>query len=435
MNIEIKNPVVKNTDTIYVNVPGSKYIPNRALLLAAAAKGESILHGCLTSEDSEYFLKCIKDLGFEVTEIPGDGLNIDVKVKGMGGIIPNKKAELYVGSAGTAARFLVAFLALSDGEYVVNSSEQMKKRPMEPLITALRNAGAEVICTEREGYFPLKITGCEKFGKIPDSFTVDIDKSSQFLSALLIALGAKKNPCRINVTGTHGLGYVAITTGMMKDFGVEVIKEGNSYILPLNRECNAKDYYIEPDMSAAAYFYAAGAILPCNVSVVGVNDSITQSDKQFIDLLCKMGCTTYYDDKGNICLKGAENGLKGGFDVDMSTYSDQALTLGAIAPFADNPITITGIGHIRLQECDRIKAIAENLTALGIRVEEYEDRVTIHPGTPKGAEIETFDDHRVAMSFALTGLKTRGVIIKEAQCCKKTFAGYFEVLEDFINKL
>lgn len=481
---EVKCPEkIRKSGLITVSVPGSKSITNRALLLAAMANGASTIKGCLTSDDAKHFLECLKALGFPVREAPGAGLGCDITITGFGGEIPNKKAEIYVGSAGTAARFLAAMLAFSDGEYRVNSSEQMKKRPMQPLIDALRAAGASVECPEGEGHFPLHIVGARGRAQIPDHFTVNIDKSSQFLSALLIAVGTLGKEAEISVTGTHGLSYVDLTAEMMKGFGVSVKKQETdgriSYRFSKEGSYRALSYDVEPDMSAAAYFYALAAVTGAKVAVRGVTGHMLQGDTAFLSVLERMGCRTEEAGGGaeaaerhvqagaagrqiqagaagqpavmeaeNICGAGAEilpeeiavagpeNGrLKGGFAVDMSAFSDQALTLAAIAPFADAPITITGIGHIRLQECDRIEAIVRNLTALGVRTEEKQDQVTIYPAAPRGCEIETYDDHRVAMSFALTGLRTKGVRILNPSCCKKTFAEYFEVLDGVLKKL
>lgn len=423
---------------INVCVPGSKSITNRALLLAAMSNSTSNLHGCLTSDDSVHFLECLKILGFPVKAAFSSKLASDITITGFGGDIPNKKAEINVGSAGTAARFLVAMLAFSDGEYTVNSSEQMKKRPMQPLIETLRDAGATVECIENEGHFPLRIIGVKDKASIPKGFTVNIDKSSQFLSAILIAAGTFGKKTEINVVGSHGLSYVDLTVSMMKSFGVAVQKDNSEgqikYLFSGNDSYKALEYKIEPDMSAAAYFYALAGVLGAKVTVNGVTSSMLQGDVEFLNLLSHMGCDVIENNDGGITVIGSESGeLKGGFTVDMSAFSDQALTLAAIAPFADSPITITGIGHIRFQECDRIKAISENLTALGIKVDEKPDSVTIYPGTPKGCEIETYDDHRVAMSFALTGLRTKGVRILNPSCCKKTFAEYFDVLEKVID--
>ncbi len=422
-------------------VPGSKSITNRALLLAAMAKGTCTLKGCLTSDDARHFLECLKVLGFPVEEMHGAGFGSDITVTGFGGEIPNKNAEIYVGSAGTAARFLVAMLAFSDGTYIVNSSEQMKKRPMQPLIQALRDAGAEVICMECEGHFPMKIIGAKGRAEIPSQFTVSIDKSSQFLSALLIAVGTLGKAAQIHVTGSHGLRYVDLTAEMMADFGVHAEKHVSengavSYHFSGEDSYAARSYDIEPDMSAAAYFYALAAILGARVCVSGVREKMLQGDTEFLRVLAQMGCTVQTNEEGIICVTGAEGGkLRGGFTLDMGAFSDQALTLAAIAPFADAPITITGIGHIRLQECDRIHAIVHNLTMLGIYAEEMPEAVTIHPGQPTGGDVETFDDHRVAMSFALTGLRTEGVRILNPGCCRKTFVEYFSVLEDTLAQL
>ena len=443
MNCEIYEVVaqqsLKKDAFVRVEVPGSKSITNRALLLAAMAQGTSVLRGCLTSDDAMHFLSCLKTLGFPVKEEKGEGLGSTVTITGFGGEIPNKMAEIYVGSAGTAARFLVAMLAFAEGEFVVNSSEQMKNRPMQPLIDALRAAGAVVECLEEEGHFPLRIIGAKNRSVIPDIFTVDIGKSSQFLSALLIAVGTLHKKALIKVNGSHGLSYVDLTADMMKSFGILVEKQmvdGQiQYAFSGKGRYEALEYDIEPDMSAAAYFYALAAVLGVKVSVKGVTDHMLQGDTAFLDLLEQMGCIIDRSAE-NIIVQGPKDGkLKGGFDIDMSAFSDQALTLAAIAPFADASITITGIEHIRLQECDRIHAIAHNLNALGIQVDEKEAEVTIYPGAVHGGDVETFDDHRVAMSFALTGLQAEGVRILNPSCCKKTFAEYFEVLEEVLAQI
>ncbi len=435
----VKRPKLRvRKQAVTVMVPGSKSITNRALLLAAMANGTSTLNGCLTSDDARHFLECLKTLGFPVSEGSDGGLGSNITITGFGGNIPEKKAEIYVGSAGTAARFLVAMLAFSDGEYVVKSSKQMKKRPMLPLIDALRDAGATVNCMEKEGHFPLHIVGAKDKPLIPDTFTVNIDKSSQFLSALLIAVGTLGKKAQIQVVGNHGLSYVDLTAEMMKDFGViaeKVVVDGQiCYQFSGEGKYQALEYDVEPDMSAAAYFYALAAILGAKVVVRGVTSHMLQGDTAFLKLLERMGCTI--QEEKDIVVTGPGDGkLLGGFTIDMSAFSDQALTLAAIAPFADAPITITGIGHIRLQECDRIKAIVNNLDVLGIKTEEKEDQVTIYPGTPVGGIVETYEDHRVAMSFALTGLRSEGVVIKNPSCCKKTFAEYFEVLEQTLEQM
>ncbi len=432
-----------------VQVPGSKSITNRALLLAAMAEGESTVQGCLTSDDAQYFLNCLCELGLSVRETAANGFGSDVTIQGLGGRIPNRNAEIYVGSAGTAARFLVAMLAFSGGTYTVRSSMQMQKRPMQPLIEALENAGAKVVCMEEKGHFPMQVIGVSDKNRIPDHFTVNIDQSSQFLSALMIAVGTLGKKAGISVVGAHGLSYVDLTAKMIRRFGVAVEKgrtpDGRTEYRFLGEgRYRPLVYEVEPDMSAAAYFYAMAALLGAKVAVRGVNRSMMQGDLAFLRVLKRMGAMVTGLEEGEECpdacpdivVAGPAGGkLKGGFSVDMSAFSDQALTLAAIAPFADAPVTITGIGHIRLQECDRIQAIVRNLSALGIRTGEMPDGVTIYPGTPKGCDIETYEDHRVAMSFALTGLRTPGVRILNPSCCKKTFAQYFSVFEGTLRQL
>lgn len=420
------------------SVPGSKSITNRALLLAAMAKGTSTIHNCLASDDSVYFMECLKTLGFSVESKPEGPLGSQVTIRGLGGEIPCKEATLYVGSAGTAARFLAAMLAFSDGEYILESSQQMKKRPMQPLIDALEQAGAGVECLEEKGHFPLHITGVKK--QVSENIMVNIDQSSQFLSALLIAAGTLRQTMEIHVTGSHGLSYADLTVKMMEQFGVIVNKKmvcGKlRFLLNGDAAYQSMDYIVEPDMSAASYFYALAAVTGTRMMVPGISFPMLQGDTEFIKVLEKMGCTVEETDSRGLVVAGPADGmLKGGFILDMSAFSDQALTLAAIAPYADAPVTITGIGHIRLQECDRIQAIIRNLTALGIETEEREDEVTIFPGVPKGCRIETYDDHRVAMAFALTGLRTKGVKILNPSCCKKTFGEYFEVLGQVLSKI
>lgn len=455
---EVRCPEKVNRDCLMeASVPGSKSITNRALLLAAMAKGTSTIHNCLASDDSIYFMECLKTLGFSVTSEPEGVLGNRVVILGLGGEIPCKKATLYVGSAGTAARFLAAMLAFSDGEYTLESSEQMKKRPMQPLIDALEQAGARVECLEEKGHFPLHITGVKKrlseesggernVNKprlediLPECITVNIDQSSQFLSALLIAAGTLRQTMEIDVKGSHGLSYADLTVKMMEQFGVivnqKVVRGKLRFLLNGDAAYQAMEYVVEPDMSAASYFYALAAVLGVRMTVPGVCFPMLQGDTEFIKVLEKMGCTVEETDSRGMVVAGPADGmLKGGFILDMSAFSDQALTLAAIAPYADAPVTITGIGHIRLQECDRIQAIVRNLTALGIETEEREDEVTIFPGVPKGCEIETYDDHRVAMAFALTGLRAKGVKIINPSCCKKTFGEYFVVLGQVISDL
>lgn len=414
---------------VTVDVPGSKSITNRALLLATLANGTSHLHGVLFSDDSRHFLKCIQDLGFE-TQV--DETNREISVHGLGGSVPLAEATQYVGSAGTAARFLTAYLGLSQGLYRMDASEQMRRRPMAPLLNSLKELGCEVIydADGTEGHFPftLKAHGFQK-----DTIAVNIDSSSQFLSALLIVSCLCDSDFTTRIEGTHGMSYIEMTLKMMAQFGVQAERiSEHAFLTPAGQHYRAMDYRIEPDVSAACYFYAMSPLLNVPMLVRHVHFNSMQGDVAFINILKKMGCRAAETPQG-ILVEPPENGIFHGVDADMSGCSDQAITLAAIAPFADSPTTITGIRHIRYQESDRITAICTELGKMGIRCEESESSITIYPGMPKASVAETYDDHRMAMGFSLTGLRSPGIVISNPGCCRKTFEDYFEVFENTLK--
>lgn len=411
---------------IEAEVPGSKSITNRALLIAAMAEGQSVLRGVLFSDDSRHFLQALVDLGFPV-EV--DEAQAVVSITGYGGQVPKAAGAVDVGSAGTAARFLTAYLGLSRGDYHISSSRQMKKRPMEELLCALEELGAKITYDEEPYRFPFTI-GNTGVGK--REVTIDVEKSSQFLSALLISSVLFREDFIIHVQGQHGMAYVEMTVAMMEQFGVTVHRPSpDTFCIPGDAAYKARAYQIEPDVSAASYFYAMCPILKVPAKVANVHWDSLQGDTAFLHVLEEMGCSSVEEPEG-IRLLPPETSLKGGC-FDLSAFSDQALTLAAISCFAEEPVTITGISHIRYQECDRIHAIVSNLKRMGIRCEETaEGSLTIYPGTPHGCEVETFEDHRVAMSFALPGLVTGGIVIKNPGCCRKTFENYFDVLESCV---
>lgn len=414
-----------------VSVPGSKSITNRALLLATLAEGTSTLSGVLFSDDSRHFLKCVQDLGFD-TEV--DEAGCKVKVTGMGGRIPKEEASVYVGSAGTAARFLTAILGLSNGTYHMDASEQMRRRPMAPLLESLKALGCDIRYEEsgKDGFFPFTL---HSHGFQKNEITIDIGHSSQFLSALLIASCLDGEDFTINVEGTHGMAYIEMTVKMMKQFGVlsNQVKPGQ-FVTAKGQSYVSKNYPIEPDASAASYFYAMCPLLSIPVKVKNIHFDSLQGDVAFIHILEQMGCHAV-DEADGIILFPPKDGFHG-VTVDMSACSDQAITLAAIAPFADTPTTITGIGHIRFQESDRISAIVTELTRMGITCKEDEaapGSITILPGTPNPCTVQTYNDHRMAMGFSLVGLRSHGIRIHDPSCCAKTFENYFEVLDDTIQ--
>lgn len=404
MNYSVKNVYGKvNNNKIFISVPGSKSVTARALLISALANGTSTLYGAQFSDDCRTFIECLRAL-----DIPVEVNGTTVKVTGRGGKLGVNEAVLDVGNAGTAARFLPAFLAFQKGRFTLYSSDRMKNRPQAPLIKALKAVGAEFTFLEKENAYPFIIEGTD----VPaDGAEVDITESSQFLSALLISAVCANKPFTVKAAGSHGTNYVNMTLDMMWSFGVNVEERNGKYTV--NGNYSAKKYDIEPDVSAACYFYAANKILCTDIRVNGIMPHCMQGDVKFINLL-----------------KNFDGGK-----VDMGGFSDQALTLAAIAPYLKNPTEICGVAHIRGQECDRIRAMYENLTAMGVKCEEREDGVKIYPSAPKPARINAFGDHRVAMSFALTGLRADGIVIEDAEVCAKTFKEYFTVLDGVIEKI
>ena len=425
---------IKKPLDICVEVPGSKSITNRALLLAAMSDSEVLLKGVQFSEDSYNFIKALKKLGFK-TDVDIDAKS--VKIIGMNGLIPAHEASIYVGSAGTAARFLTAFTAMGSGTYTLDASEQMKKRPMRELLEVLENLGAKFKWLGEEYNFPMDVTGIRK--KIEDdnffvadrTVSLNIDRSSQFLSALLMTAPSVFTFLTINLTGSRDArSYVEITEQMMKQFGHKGVERlgADSYRV-LSGHYHVNEYQIEPDVSAACYFYAMAAVTGGTAIVKYIRKDSMQGDMKFISVLENMGCGTEWTSDGELKLYAPKNGKLKGIDINMSNFSDQALTLAAIAPFADSPVTIRGVAHIRGQESDRIAVIVNELGRMGIKCDELDDGVVIYPGMPSSATVQTYNDHRVAMAFTVTGMAAEGISIDNPLCCKKTFAQYFDVVE------
>lgn len=422
-------PMSETAAQISVSVPGSKSITNRALLLATLAEGTSTLKGVLFSDDSRHFLKCIQDLGFH-TEV--NETECTVSVTGQGGNIPFKQAKQYVGSAGTAARFLTACLGVCRGIYHMDASEQMRKRPMKPLLDSLAELGCEIIYEGTEGHFPFTL---KSHGFCADSIRVNIDHSSQFLSALMISACLSPRDMTIHVDGTHGMSYIRMTESMMSQFGVNCIHPAkDTFLIPTGQRYRAGTYQVEPDVSAACYFYAMAPLLNLPVTVSNVHFDSLQGDVEFLRILEQMGCCARETENGILLMPPADGRIRG-VDVNMSACSDQAITLAAIAPFADSPVTIRGIGHIRYQESNRMEAIVTELGKMGILCKETEHNLTIYPGTPKPALINTYEDHRMAMGFTLTGLRAAGIVIDNPGCCRKTFENFYTVLDQVLTQI
>ena len=409
-----------------VRVPGSKSLTNRALLIAALANGTTRLTDTLFSDDSRYFAKALQTLGFDVIL---DEVNHEMTVTGLGGSIPARSAELFIGNAGTAARFLSAFLTLGDGEYLLDGDTRMRERPIGDLVQSLTQLGATV--HGQPSTVPLRILA---HGLPGGKTQIAGNISSQFLSALLMVAPYAQAPIEIELsTELNSKPYVDMTLATMSDFGVHIERHDYScFIIHPAHYFPLTTYAIESDASAASYFFAAPAILGGTVRVENISRRSKQGDIAFLDVLQRMGCTITEED--NVILVTRHSNLVG-LDVDMRDIPDTAQTLAAIAPFASTPTRIRGIASARVKETDRVSAVCTELTRLGVQVEEHEDGMTIHPtfnvqrSTFTPATVRTYNDHRMAMSFALIGLHMDGVSIENPGCVSKTFPDYFNVLE------
>ena len=417
-----------------VTVPGSKSITNRALLLAALSDGECTLRNALFSSDSRALIAALQVLGVSCN---ADETTKEIKITGCNGSLPNKTATVNAMSAGTAARFLTALLSFCDGTYILDASEQMKKRPMAPLIDALRSLGISITCLEKEGYLPLKISGARSSLQNAPALTVSIDQSSQFLSALMMTGVLLPDGLTVTAVGSRtAMSYVHITEHMMREFGIAPVpaskeETGTTYEIPGGVSYRHRTYDIEPDLSGACYFYASAALLGSSVTVNGVHKNSMQGDLRFILALEQLGCTLT-DTPNGICVTGPATGHYPGLDITMSDFSDQTMTMAVLALFADSPTHIRGIGHIRNQECDRLTATVTEIRRLGgeAKVDADGTGIIITPVPLHGARIETYDDHRMAMAFSLVGLRVEGVEIDNPSCCKKTFENYFERFDE-----
>jgi 3-phosphoshikimate 1-carboxyvinyltransferase len=400
-----------------IRPPGSKSITNRALVCAALAEGESILRGALDSDDTRVMIEALGRLGIGVSH---DREARTIRVAGCGGRIPAREAELFVGNSGTTIRFLTALLALGHGTFRLDGAPRMRQRPIGDLLDALRQLGVDAQSQSGTGCPPVVV---HAHGLRGGRAIVAGSISSQFLSGLLMASPGAQGPVELMVQGDLvSRPYVEMTLAVMAAFGVRARVENLAcYAIPAPQSYRATDYAIEPDASAASYFFAAAAVTGGEVTVEGLSRNSLQGDVGFCDCLARMGCSVRYQ-ADSITVAGRP--LRG-IEIDMNAISDTAQTLGVVAIFAPGPTTITGVAHIRFKETDRLRALAAELRKLGARVEELPDGLRIAPGPLHGATIDTYDDHRMAMSFAVAGLAQPGVVIKDPGCTAKTYPDFF----------
>ena len=407
-----------------VQVVGSKSYTNRALIVAALAEGASSLSGVLFSDDTRFMMQSLRELG---VSIDADEAACVAQVQGVAGHVRAASARCFVGNAGTAARFLPVVMALGQGVYELDGVPRMRARPIGPLVEALTQLGVKVECLQKPNAVPLRVHGGSFRGgavELPGNL------SSQYISGLMMGAPYLCEGLQIDIRGELvSRPYLAMTVQIMRDFGVEVTcVDERRFVIPGGQRYRGQPYAVEPDASAASYFFAAAAITGGRVRVPRLGTRSLQGDRRLVHILEQMGCTLT-EGADFTELVGPEPGSLRGVEVDMADLSDVAQTLAVVAPFAQSPSRVRGIGFIRHKETDRVGAVVRELSRAGVRAEEEPDGFVVYPGEPQPAAIETYDDHRMAMSFALLGLVRPGIVIRDPGCVSKTFPGYFDVLE------
>ncbi len=409
-----------------VRPPGSKSITNRALVCAALASGRSLLQGALQSEDTEVMIRALNQLGAKVHW--REPAELEVVSPGPKGLSSPQESplEIFVGNSGTTIRFLTAMLSTLWGCFRLDGVPRMRQRPIGPLALALRQLGTDV--RTQDGFPPVEIRAS---GLPGGQASLSGEVSSQFLSGLLMAAPVAQGSVRLKVHGPLvSQPYVKMTWEVMRAFGVEVEHRDWEHFWVRPQTYRPQVYEVEPDASAASYFFAAAAISQGHIMIEGLHRGSLQGDVRFVDLLARMGCLVqWHPDRIEV-----QGGPLHGIEADMNAISDTVPTLAVVALFAQGPTTITGIGHIRHKETDRIRAVAQELRKLGAQVEEGPDWLRIHPPQQvRGARIATYQDHRMAMSFALVGLRVAGLEVEDPECVNKTYPEFFQHLESLCS--
>jgi 3-phosphoshikimate 1-carboxyvinyltransferase len=421
--MEIKEIIPKKSIDSELSIPGSKSYANRALIIAALAKGTTELTNVPTCDDTKYMLKAIQLLGVKVEQLSETHYKIN----------PPKKlhydGEIFVGGAGTTMRFLTSLCCLGCGNILLSGNERMCQRPIEDLVEALEpniDGTIEAINKAQNGERcpPLKINSTGLKGGI---INLKGDTSSQYLTSILLSAPYAKEPLTIKIIGDlTSKSYADITINVMKEFGLKVENKNYEEFIVPKQEYVSKKYHIESDTSGVSYFLAAAAITGGKIKITNISTDSVQGDIKFIDLLEKMGCKT---EKGKdyLYLEGPEQ-LKG-IDAEMNSMPDTAQTLAVLAAVAEGKTKITGISNLRVKETDRIQAVINELKKIGIKSEAGEDYLIVYGGTPNGSQISTYDDHRMAMSFAVLGLVLPGIKIENPDCVSKSFPEFWELFE------
>jgi len=406
-----------------LRVPGSKSLTNRALVLAALASNECTLTGALQSDDTQVMADCLRQLGWAVTvDAAAERMTVTRPVGSA--VIPERAADLFVGNSGTTVRFLTAMLALGKGVYHLDGVPRMRERPIQDLLDALNQLGVSATSDLETGCPPVTVHADGLYG---GAVRVQSDTSSQYVSGLLLAAPFAGGETVIEVgTGAVSEPYIAMTVALLREFGLTIEEAApGQYVVPGRQSHDRREYAVEPDASSASYFFAAAAITGGRATLTGLTRKSLQGDIAFVDALARMGCAvTEWPDALTVTA-----GRLRGVDLDMNAISDTVMTLAAVACFADSPTTIRNVAHIRHKETDRLAALATELRKFGATVTEAADGLVIVPRPLTGATVDTYDDHRMAMSLALVGLRVPGVVVNDPGCVAKTYPGYWRDLE------
>ncbi len=403
-----------------ITIPGSKSHTHRALVIAALVEDESTILNGLRSEDTDLTADALDQMGVKIRR----DTVAKWRVVGTGGRFLPSKQPIYLGNSGTSMRLLTALAALGNCPYTLKGTDRMHERPIENLLQGLRQTGAQAISINNNKCPPVLIDGKNQSGGHVD---LDCSDSSQYLSAMLMIGPYLSQGLEINVfKGPVSRPYVDMTLAVMKQFGVDVARNGyQSFSIKGNCAYRPTAVSIEPDASNASYFFAAAAISGATLTVNHIKEDSLQGDVRFIEVLEKMGCEIHKFDDG-IAISGKR---LNGVEVDMSSMPDMVPTLAVTAAFAAGKTHIKGIGHLKVKECDRILAVTTELGKMGIRVEASENHMTVHGGRPHGATIDTYNDHRIAMSFAVAGLVVPGIVIQNEGCVEKSFPSFWKIFK------
>jgi 3-phosphoshikimate 1-carboxyvinyltransferase len=418
--IEIPPGKIKNAT---VSVPGSKSFSHRILIAAALSDGLCKIENVLESEDTLHTINCLRRLGVAIEET-GPGYDIQGRSGGLEAVAD----PIELGNSGTSMRLLTAVAALGKGSYILTGTPRMQQRPIQDLLNGLNQLGISAKAIHNNGCPPVEISGGEING---GSVAIDCHISSQFLSALLLIAPFARDEVRIAVSrGPVSKPYVDLTVQVMERFGIKLEREGyESFKVPGGQQYRSGSYFVEPDSSQAGYFWAAAAVTGATIKVNGTSLDSRQGDTRFTKVLEQMGCELCSDSDG-ITVKGRP--LQG-ITVDMADMPDMVPTLAVVAAFAKGTTTINNVAHLKEKESDRLSAVATNLLKMGINASCTDSGLIIEGGKPHGAEIETYDDHRIAMCFAVAGLVVEGIKIKDENCVAKSFPNFWEVFQQLYS--